>query len=181
MLHFDESSERRVRQAWAALDARGIPSAAATYHPDYRPHVTLAIVDTRDPVALAARLRPQLADVAGMQLTMTGLGFFLTGRAPAYLAVAPTRRLLELHEDVHDAVDRAVGQEVGQEIGTAVSWSYYRPGSWMPHCTLAMDVACQSTVADALTGTALPITATVASVDLVALPCGSAQESSPRI
>lgn len=181
MLHFDAHSELRVRQAWAALDARGVPSAAATYDPDYRPHVTLAIVDTPDPEALAARLDPHVPDVAGMPLTMTGLGFFLTGRAPAYLAVAPTRRLLELHEDLHHVVDRSLAQE----SGTAVSWPYYRPGSWMPHCTLAMDVACPSTVADALTGTALPITATVSSVDLVPLSpnaVGAAgQDSSVRV
>lgn len=158
VLHFDEFSERRVRQAWDSLDEHGVPSAAATNEPGFRPHVTLAIVNTTQPENIAVRLRRPLASVSGVSLTMTALGFFLTNKAPAYLAVAPTRRLLELHDEVHDA------------IGTTGSWSYYQPGNWMPHCTLAMDVVCQTTVAEALADTTLPIQATVGSAHLVELP-----------
>lgn len=159
VLHFDEFSERRIRQAWAALDENGVPSAGSTYEDGYRPHVTLAIVNTPQPEGVAMRLRRPLADVSGMSLTMTALGFFLTNRAPAYLAVAPTRRLVELHDEVH----RAIGPD-------EENWSYYQPGNWMPHCTLAMDIACQTTVADALGESTLPILATVDSAHLVELP-----------
>lgn len=158
VLHFDEFSEKRVRQAWEALDENGVPSAGTTYEEGYRPHITLAIVNTPDPEGLAMRLRRPLSGVAGLPVTMTALGFFLTKKAPAYLAVAPTRRLVELHEEVHRA------------IGTSESWSYYQPGSWMPHCTLAMDVECQTTVADALGPWTLPIKATVGSAFLTELP-----------
>lgn len=157
-LHFDEFSERRVRQAWDALDEHGVPSAGSTYEPGYKPHITLAIVNTPYPEHVAVRLRGPLANVSGVPVTMTALGFFLTNKAPAYLAVAPTRRLLELHEEVHRA------------IGDTESWSYYKPGNWMPHCTLAMDVVCQTTVAEALSDTTLPIQATVGSAHLIELP-----------
>lgn len=157
-LYFDEFSEHRVRQVWQALDERGVPSAGTTYEEGYRPHITLAIVNTPDPKGLGRRLRRALAGVAGIPVTMTALGFFLAAKAPAYLAVAPTRRLLELHDEVHDA------------IGTAGSWRYYQPGSWMPHCTLAMNVECQTTVADALGPGTLPISATVGSAFLTELP-----------
>jgi 2'-5' RNA ligase len=157
-LNFDEFSERRVRQAWDALDEHGVPSAGATDEPGFKPHITLAIVNTPYPEHVAVRLRGPLANVAGVPVTMTALGFFLTNKAPAYLAVAPTRRLLELHDEVHRA------------IGDTESWSYYKPGNWMPHCTLAMDVVCQTTVAEALADTTLPIQATVGSAHLVELP-----------
>ena len=49
-------------------------------------------------------------------------------------------------------------------------WRYYRPGNWMPHCTLAMDVACQTTVAQALGETPLPIHATVGPLKPSSLP-----------
>ncbi|HEU4512277.1 MAG TPA: 2'-5' RNA ligase family protein [Nocardioidaceae bacterium] len=168
VLYFDEFSEKRVRQAWEALDERGVPSAGTTYDESYRPHITLAIVTTPDPEGLATRLRRPLAGVAGLPVTMTALGFFLTGKAPAYLAVAPTRRLLELHDEVHQA------------IGTTESWSYYQPGSWMPHCTLAMDVQCQTTVADALGPESLPIKATVGSAFLTELPPSTRTPASHR-
>lgn len=158
VLHFDEFSEHRVRQAWTLLDRNGVPSAKSTYDAGYRPHVTLAMVNTREPERLAAPLRRALAGVAGIPLTLTALGFFLTDRSPAYLAVSPTRRLLEVHERVHAA------------IGTQGSWSYYQPGNWMPHCTLAMDVECQTTVADALSDDTLPIQATVGSAHFWELP-----------
>lgn len=158
VLHFDEFSERRVRQAWDALDEHGVPSAGSTNEPTFKPHITLAIVNTPYPEHVAVRLRGPLANVAGVPATMTALGFFLTNKAPAYLAVAPTRRLLELHDEVHTA------------IGDTESWSYYQPGNWMPHCTLAMDVVCQTTVAEALADTTLPIQATVGSAHLVELP-----------
>lgn len=171
VLHFDEFSEHRVRQAWDSLDEHGVPSVGTTNEDGFRPHITLAIVNTPDPEGLAMRLRRPLSEVAGLPVTMTALGFFLTKKAPAYLAVAPTRRLMELHDEVHRA------------IGTADSWSYYQPGNWMPHCTLAMDVACQTTVAEALGETPLPIHAVVGSAHLVELPKqpATAQQQPRRI
>ena len=158
VLYFDEFTEHRVRQAWAALDQHGVPSAASTNEPDYRPHITLAIVNTPYPEQAVARLRLPLANVADLPVSMTALGFFLTNRAPAYLSVAPTTALLKIHDSVHSA------------LGAMDTWAYYRPGNWMPHCTLAMDVVCQTTVAEALSETALPIHATVGSARMVELP-----------
>ena len=171
MLYFDDFTEKRVRQAWDALDQYGVPSAGTTYEESYRPHITLAIVNTPYPEQAAARLRTPLANVSGLPVSMTSLGFFLTNKAPAYLAVAPTTALLRLHDSVHSA------------LGAMETWSYYRPGNWMPHCTLAMDVACQTTVAEALGETPLPIHAVVGSAHLVELPKqpATAQQQPRRI
>jgi 2'-5' RNA ligase len=158
VLYFDDFTEKRVRQAWEALDQYGVPSAATTHEESYRPHITLAIVNTPYPEQAAARLRMPLSNVAGLPVSMTALGFFLTNKAPAYLSVAPTSALLDLHERVHAA------------LGGMDSWAYYRPGNWMPHCTLAMDVTCQTTVAEALGETPLPIHATIGSAHMVELP-----------
>ncbi len=158
VLYFDDFTEKRVRQAWAALDSHGVPSAGSTYEESYRPHITLAMLNTPYPEQAAARLRMPLANVAGLPVSMTALGFFLTNKAPAYLAVAPTSALMRLHENVHSA------------LGAMETWPYYRPGNWMPHCTLAMDVTCQTTVAEALGETPLPIHATVGSAHMVELP-----------
>lgn len=159
VLHLDELAERRVRQAWRALDEHGVPSAGATSEDGFRPHITLAIVDSADPRALLARLRGPLTDVVGLPLTLSSLGFFLTDKAPAYLSVAPTRRLLQVHEKVHRAIGTAAG-----------SWPYYRPGTWVPHCTLAMGATCQTAVAEALGRWTLPIRATVDSALVTELP-----------
>jgi len=103
---------------------------------------------------------------------LTSLGFFLTGVAPAYLAVTPTGRLLSLHEEVHEA------------LGGAGSWDYYRPGEWVPHCTLAMGVTSPTAVAEVVGEAALPIRAQVSKADVVALPGRSGEgdeEDGPRL
>lgn len=158
VLHLDDDTDAAVRRVWARLEEEGVPSVATTYGPGYRPHLTLAIVDTPHPGLLAERLRPRLDAVPGLDLTLSSLGFFLTPPGPAYLAVTPSRHLLGLHESVHDV------------LTTADSWSYYRPGSWVPHCTLAMGVDSPTTVARALGNIQLPIHATVTSAHLTRLP-----------
>ena len=119
VLHFDAVTDGIVRQTWSRLEDQGVLSVSSTYGPDYRPHLTLAIVDTAHPSHVAARLRPRLETAAGLVLSLSSLGFFLTPPAPAYLAVTPTRRLLSLHQAVHDV------------LGAEGSWSYYRPGAWV--------------------------------------------------
>ena len=57
VLYFDDFTEKRVRQAWEALDRHGVPSAASTYEEGYRPHITLAMLNTPYPEQAAARLR----------------------------------------------------------------------------------------------------------------------------
>jgi 2'-5' RNA ligase len=53
------------------------------------------------------------------------------GPGVLYLSVVPTLALLRLHEEVHAALgDRIIGPRDG-----------YAVGAWMPHCTLAQDLA----------------------------------------
>jgi len=165
VLYFDKDAERRVRQIWAALDLNGVPSVAASHGHGYRPHLTLAIIETPRLERSAEALRTSLAGVAGLPVTLTSLGFFLTGVAPAYLAVTPTGRLLSLHEEVHEA------------LGGVGSWDYYRPGAWVPHCTLAMGVTSPTAVAEVVGEAALPIHARVSAADVVLLPGRSGSDN----
>jgi 2'-5' RNA ligase len=158
VLYFDKATERRVRQVWAALDLNGVPSVASSHGVGYRPHLTLAIIEAPQLERSAGELRASLAGVAGLPVTLTSLGFFLTGVSPAYLAVTPTSRLLSLHEQVHEA------------LGGAGGWDYYRPGAWVPHCTLAMGVTSPTAVAEVVGEAALPIHARVSAADVVLLP-----------
>jgi 2'-5' RNA ligase len=159
VLYFDEETDRRLREVWAALDVHGVDSVARTHGAAYRPHLTLAIVETADQARVIEALQRPLSRVAGIPVTLNAVGFFLTGTAPAYLGVTPTSRLLLLHEQVHAA------------IGEVASWDYYRPGSWVPHCTLAMDVTSPSAVTEVVSAAvALPLHATVSGAHLSRLP-----------
>lgn len=157
VLYFDEETEDRLLALWAALDVHGVDSAARTFGAGYRPHLTLSIIDTDETDRVIDALETPLAEVAGLPVTLASLGFFVPYPCPAYLAITPTSRLLALHEQVYDALDMPC-------------WDHYRPGSWMPHCTLAMRVDLTSPVAHVVSKTALPIHASVSAAHLVEIP-----------
>jgi 2'-5' RNA ligase len=157
VLYLDEHTESRIREIWAHLDARGVPSVETDHGPSYRPHLTLAMIETSDATRVAESLHDPLAGVAGLPVTLASLGFFMTEVAPAYLAVTPTSRLLRLHEEVHAAL---------RETAT---WAYYCPGTWVPHCTLAMGVTCPEVVNEVVDEAALPLHATITSAHVVQL------------
>lgn len=158
VLYLDAETEDRLLGLWAALDVHDVASPARTYGAGYRPHLTLSVVDTADPDRLRPDLEAALTDVSGLPLTLSALGLFLPPPCPAYLAVTPTRRLLELHEQVYDALE-----------GTPC-WGHYLPDAWVPHCTLAMCVESTSTVSDVVSQIALPIHAEVSEAHLVEIP-----------
>jgi hypothetical protein len=126
-LYLDTDATRRVRALWAALEAEGIPTLASLQDAKHRPHVSLAAASRLSPSAVA----DALGDVAlgrGLVLDMDFVGEFV-GRV-LWLGVTPTFELLDLHRAVHTRLS-AGGVEV---------WEHYRPGRWVPHCTISLRV-----------------------------------------
>jgi hypothetical protein len=164
LLYLDDVADQRIRRIWQALDAQGTRPAGAGHGPEYRPHITLAIAETSRPDVVERGLETLLPRVRGLPVDLTAVGFFVSDKAPAFLAVSPTVQLVTLHHDVHARLD-AMDPEVHD------SWDYYRPGTWLPHCTLAMDADTPGTITSAVGSVAdLPIRATVADVRLEPLP-----------
>lgn len=161
-LHFDDVSDRQVRTAWARLDAQGIRSLGSVPHSHYRPHVSMAVCDGLDAAKSSDALREAVGDVVGLVLPLASLGFFLTAESVAFLGVTPSNELLAAHRRIH-----AVVSKVASGL-----WPYYKPGAWMPHCTLATGVADRGAVALIVAAFELPIIASVDSVDLVEVPGG---------
>lgn len=159
-LTLDEDADAAVRRIWAGLDDAGVPSLATLLGGRLDPHVTLAV--SGDEEAMHA-LGPDLAELvrmAGPQVLPLGaVGLFPGADPPLYLAVTPTERLLRLQAEV-DARLRE------RRIDTAAE---YHPGTWVPHCTLAMSVP-DERCADALgvvRAAPLPIQARIARPGLV--------------
>ena len=126
-LYLDPDASRRVRTLWAALEADGVPTVATLMDGLHRPHVSLAVADQLEPQAVAEAL-DGLSAVPPVRLAFHFAGQFL-GRV-LWLGPAPSLPLLE-----HQAeVDRRLAA-----AGIAV-WDHYRPGHWVPHCTVSMRV-----------------------------------------
>ncbi|WP_162262567.1 2'-5' RNA ligase family protein [Nocardioides sp. Soil796] len=164
LLHLDDPAEQRVHRIWDALDDHGTRPVRWSHGPEYRPHVTLAIARAFDLEHVETVLDPVLSRARGLAVDLTAVGFFVSDKAPAFLAVSPTVDLVTLHRDVHAALDAEPAQVHG-------NWDYYRPGTWLPHCTLAMDADTPGTVTSAVGSVDdLPIRATVSAVRLEPVP-----------
>jgi 2'-5' RNA ligase len=129
-LGLDGAADAAVRGLWEALEQRGVASLRS-HMPSIRPHLTPVVSEDGDGLrASAATLRGRIAP---LPVELVGPGLFAGDPAILYLSVASTAALLNLHGVVAAAL-----ADAGVEL-----WPHYRPGAWMPHCTLSMGVARQ--------------------------------------
>jgi hypothetical protein len=124
-LYFDTVAEQRVRALWRNLTTVGVTNQGEHTHGKHRPHVSLVACDALDPVKITNALQG-LTVPPPIPLTFGHVGQFPGG--VLWLGPAPNPALLTLHAEVVDRLDAA-----GVEF-----WPLYRPGVWVPHCTLSM-------------------------------------------
>lgn len=108
---------RRIDELRQRLRDAGLPAS------DVAPHVTIAVLEDSDPGALAE----VFTEPPPATLQVVHLGVFLGLPGVAFAGVAPMIDLVRLHDRTWAAVGR---------LGKV--WARYQPGSWVPHCTLAM-------------------------------------------
>src|SRR4051794_37899126 len=149
-LYFDSVAEQRIRVLWRALSAAGVATMSDVAHGRHPPHVSLVASDSLDPVAGAQALGDLSA--APPRLTLGHTGQFPgggLGRGPA-----PTAPLPALHGEATSRLD----------TGGVPYWPLYRPGAWVPHCTLSMTARGEAIATGARIGfDYLPLEATVRS------------------
>ena len=126
-LYLDVDATRRIRRLWHSLEAEGVPTLASLQNERHRPHVSLTAASRLPPEAVAAAL-DGLAVGAGLTLDLDFVGQFV-GRV-LWLGVTATEDLLAHHRAVHERLAAA-------EIDV---WEHYRPGRWVPHCTVSLRV-----------------------------------------
>ncbi|GAA3166396.1 2'-5' RNA ligase family protein [Planomonospora alba] len=126
-LYLDPAAEKRVRALWDALARADVPSMRDLLKGRHRPHVSLIGARELDGPAVAAALTG-LAAAPPLELRFDFVGQFL-GRV-LWLGPVPTAELLAHHAAVHGRL-AAAGID---------GFDVYRPGNWVPHCTLSMRV-----------------------------------------
>jgi 2'-5' RNA ligase superfamily len=123
-LLFDRKSERAVRALWERLEQNGVPSLRSHTHGRHLPHVSYAVLRRWDDAAVSAAL----ADIGGgepVNLSFDGIGLFRRGRT--WLVAGVSADFVARQQRVVEAVT-ATGAELHK---------HYRPGIWLPHCSLA--------------------------------------------
>jgi hypothetical protein len=125
--YLDVTATRRIRGVWDALEDAGVPSLRQLSDRRHRPHLSFAVAESLDPHAVAAAL-DGMAAAPPIELELQFVGTFV-GRV-LWLGPAPTADLVAHHAAIHDRLTAA---------GVTVD-ALYRPGAWVPHCTLSMRV-----------------------------------------
>ncbi len=95
---------------------------------EYPPHITFAIYDAIPTDRLKAALRLVFSTQSALSLVIDRLGYFDHPAFVLWAAPAETADLLTLHAAIHD------------QLGRARCRPHYRPGVWVPHCALAVQV-----------------------------------------
>ena len=96
---------------------------------DHPPHVTLAVYDSVSDRQLSESLRSVFHVHPPIQLRFSKLAFFETPELVFRAAPDRSENLLHVHSAIHERIDPRLCR------------SHYRPGLWVPHCTLATDVS----------------------------------------
>ncbi|MCZ0733408.1 2'-5' RNA ligase family protein [Phreatobacter sp. AB_2022a] len=113
-----------------------LQAAAAAFEPEasmaaqaYAPHITLAIYERIELPALQDAFAAMAEGAAPLRLRFARIRHFGDGSPVVWAAPGADADLAALHEAVHRSID------------PARCHPHYRPGAWIPHCTLATGIA----------------------------------------
>jgi hypothetical protein len=123
-LLFDRRSERAVRALWDRVEEQGVGSLRSHTHGRHVPHVSYAVLRRWDQAAVVEALAG-LDGGEPVDLSFDGVGLFRRGRT--WLVAGVSADFVARQQRVVEAVT-ATGAELHK---------HYRPGIWLPHCSLA--------------------------------------------
>lgn len=123
-LLFDSRSDLTIRRLWLRLEDVGVPTLLSHTHGLHVPHLSYAVLRGVDLPAVREALE-RLPDSGPITLHFDAIGMFRRSRT--WLVPAVTSDIARRQERVVEAVE-STGADLHQ---------HYRPGVWVPHCTLA--------------------------------------------
>jgi 2'-5' RNA ligase len=123
-LLFDRRSERAIRALWDRIEQRGVGSLRSHTHGRHVPHVSYAVLRQWD-LAAVSEVLSDGGFGAPVELSFDGVGVFRRGRV--WLVAGVSAGVAARQQRVIDLVT-ATGAELHK---------HYRPGIWLPHCSLA--------------------------------------------
>jgi 2'-5' RNA ligase len=123
-LLFDRRSERAVRALWDRVEDQGVGSLRSHTHGRHVPHMSYAVLRQWDTPALSEALAG-LGGGEPVDVSFDGVGLFRRGRT--WLLAGVSADLVARQQRVVETVV-ATGADLHK---------HYRPGIWLPHCSLA--------------------------------------------
>lgn len=127
-LYFDPQTEQAIRKIRQSLIGLGIPPTLDQLGD--RPHISLALIPDLNVSEMSAALRNFSETTGSFPISLRGVDSFPGKEGVIYLAPAITEPLQAAHESLHQLLASLSAQ----------ADEYYRPGRWVPHCTIAQNV-----------------------------------------
>lgn len=125
-LFLDKETENTIRRAWSILRTRGLSSPLL--RSGGKPHLTLAIWEDLDPDSVLDDLEDFAGTHSIFPVTFSSIATFGAESGTVFLGPVFTPSLII----VHDQLYRIFGAM------KELSEGLYRPGSWVPHCSLTL-------------------------------------------
>ncbi len=125
-LYLDKEASIAIKEIHAMLKENGISIDEGT-----KPHVSLCIYEGLPLIQFEYELRQFADETAPFDVIFTNIDAFKTKRPVVFLAPEPSQKLADVQRQFHKYFSK---------YRDAV-WQYYQPESWIPHCTLCMDLS----------------------------------------
>jgi 2'-5' RNA ligase len=128
-LNFDAEPTNLILNIWKQLAETGL--ADYLYISGNHPHITLGIFEDIDVEKVNFELNAYTKNLAPFQLSFQQIGIFPSPKVAVFWGPVVTEKLLELHSDLYERLRKFGGQP---------DFDFYKPGYWVPHCALAMEI-----------------------------------------
>lgn len=127
-LQFDAQTDAAIRSAWQAIAAAGLPSRMPELN--YPPHLSLLLCEDLDLAAVRRALPAWIASQPPLRVDFPALGIFPGEEGVIYLAPTVSHALLDFHAGLWALLEPL----------TRNPSPLYRPGIWVPHVTLDLEL-----------------------------------------
>jgi 2'-5' RNA ligase len=128
VLSLDHAADAAVQALSRRLDPTRFPGLISGG--EVHAHISLAACEGLDVEQFRPVLAHFAAETPSVPCTLASLGVFPTDEGVIFLAPTASRALIDVQEQMVDRLGR-----VGAQVG-----AYWVPGSWVPHCTLAIGI-----------------------------------------
>ncbi|MBE9466748.1 MAG: 2'-5' RNA ligase family protein [Bacteroidetes bacterium] len=125
-LLFDTKSENKIFELVETLKKHKIKNKFLEVKS--KPHIALSVFDKIDENEVINLIKN--IEIKKMKISMNGIGTFHGKENTIYLIPKATTELLNFQKSLHK-----------QLLSYSNCWDYYYPENWIPHCTVAMNVA----------------------------------------
>ena len=128
-LNFDVGTDNLILNIWKQLAETGLANYLHTS--GNHPHITLGIFEDIDVEKTKNVIESFSKSLAPFPLSFQQIGIFPSPKVAVFWAPVITEKLFELHSNLYKQLSK---------FGSQPDFDFYKPGHWVPHCALAMEI-----------------------------------------